>query len=83
MYIFEIFVKWLNKNKRGNSANFENIYKEGVYLNEEGDAVNEADDININCKHKFMPVDSTGNTLACINCGIIIKQREYKAKDKS
>lgn len=26
------------------------------------------------CNHEFMPVDSTGETLACIKCGFIVKR---------
>lgn len=27
-----------------------------------------------NCEHEFRPVDSTGEVLACIKCGYIIKR---------
>lgn len=27
-----------------------------------------------NCNHEFMPVDSTGEILACIKCGFIVKR---------
>lgn len=26
------------------------------------------------CDHEFMPVDSTGETLACIKCGFIVQR---------
>lgn len=26
------------------------------------------------CEHEFMPVDSTGQTLACIKCGFIVQR---------
>ena len=26
------------------------------------------------CDHEFMPLDSTGETLACIKCGFIVKR---------
>ena len=65
MYIIELFIKWLNKNKRGEGANPGNIYKESF----------EADiDDAQNCKHNFMPVDSTGNVLACTKCGFVVKK---------
>lgn len=38
----------------------------------------QADDDEENCSHEFMPVDSTGETLACIKCGFIVQRRENK-----
>lgn len=66
LYIVELFIKWLNKNKRGDSANPDGVYRES-FKQEEDEA--------INCKHNFMPVDSTGNVLACTKCGYVIKKR--------
>ena len=78
MYIIEAFVKWINKNKRGNSANPNNIYKEGLNYNPDGDMTeNEIDEAEF-CEHSFMPVDSTGNVLACIKCGFVVKKRVQK-----
>ena len=78
MYIIEVFVDWLNKNKRGKSANPTKGYKEGIILNAEGDVVEEEIDEAINCNHNFMPVDSTGLVLACTKCGFVVKHRESK-----
>ena len=76
MYIVELFIKWLNKNKRGKSANPENHLKEGVNINQDGEITNEPlIDEAVNCKHNFMPVDSTGLVLACTKCGFVIKHR--------
>ena len=75
MYIIEVFIKWLNKNKRGNCANPENNYKEGIILDSEGSVVSEPTDDAIECEHNFMPVDSTGEVLACTKCGFVIKKR--------
>lgn len=80
MYIIELFVNWLNKNKRGNSANPTNGYREGVILDSEGEPVNESVDEALNCEHNFMPVDSTGSVLACTKCGFVVKQRDRKIK---
>lgn len=30
------------------------------------------------CEHNFMPVDSTGQTLSCINCGLVVKRDDLK-----
>lgn len=67
MYIFELFIKWLNKNNRGEGANPDNIFK-GEYYNN----INEAEA----CEHNFMPIDSTGNILSCTKCGFVIKKNE-------
>ena len=75
MYIIEVFIKWLNKNKRGNSINPENNYKEGIILDSEGSVVAEPTDDAMECEHNFMPVDSTGEVLACTKCGFVIKKR--------
>ena len=70
MYIIELFIKWLKKNKRGESANPEGLFKESFQ-----DAPDEAQ----TCRHIFMPVDSTGNVLACTKCGFVVKRNEnYK-----
>ena len=75
MYILEVFIKWLNKNKRWQGANPDNIMKEGVSLNHDGEVVANIEDESINCKHNFMPIDSTGKVLACTKCGFVIKKR--------
>ena len=54
MYIIELFIKWLNKNKRGEGANPENVYKESF---------DKEPDEALTCRHNFMPVDSTGNAV--------------------
>ncbi len=70
MYIFELFIKWLNKNKRGAGANPDGIFRE-TFKPEKDEA--------IDCKHNFMPVDSTGTVLACTKCGFVVKKNEnYK-----
>ena len=68
MYIFEIFYKWLNKNKRGTSLNPDNRFNgsEGIQSSE--------DDAEF-CEHNFMPLDSTGEVLSCIKCGFIVKKK--------
>ncbi len=65
MYIIELFIKWLNKNKRGDGANPEGVYRETFKP--------EADEA-LTCNHNFMPVDSTGEVLACTKCGFVVKR---------
>ena len=76
MYIVELFIKWLNKNKRGTSANPKNHLKEGININQEGEVIQEPiEDEALSCEHNFMPVDSTGLVLACTKCGFVIKHK--------
>ena len=60
MYIIEIFIKWLNKRQTKERVMEKPSFKE----------VDEA----LTCEHNFMPVDSTGLTLACTKCGFVVKK---------
>jgi hypothetical protein len=61
MYILEIFVKWLNKRQT----------KEHVPQKPDFKEIDDA----LNCKHNFMPIDSTGLTLACTKCGFVVQKK--------
>lgn len=41
-----------------------------------------SDDESERCNHVFMPVDSTGEILACKNCGALIKKENLKKYKK-
>lgn len=57
-------------------ANPDNTLKEGININREGEITpNGIEDDALTCKHNFMPVDSTGQVLACTKCGFVIKHR--------
>lgn len=62
MYILEVFVKWLNKRQT----------KEVIPQKPSFEEVDEA----LSCDHNFMPIDSTGLTLACTKCGFVVKSKE-------
>ncbi|MBQ7126354.1 hypothetical protein IJO12_04640 [bacterium] len=62
MYILEIFAKWLNKRET----------KEVVHEKPDFKEVDEA----LTCEHNFMPIDSTGDILACTKCGFVVKKNE-------
>lgn len=64
MYIFEVFIKWLNKRET------KEIIPEKPDFKETDEA--------LTCEHNFMPVDSTGTVLACTKCGFVVKKREKK-----
>ena len=62
MYIFEVFVKWLNK-------------RQTKEIKPEKPSFEEIDEALL-CEHKFMPLDSSGLTLACIKCGFVVKKKD-------
>jgi hypothetical protein len=62
MYIFEVFIKWLNKRQ------LKEKIPEKPSFKEEDDA--------LTCEHNFMPIDSTGEFLACTKCGLVLKKNK-------
>ena len=36
----------------------------------------------LTCQHTFMPIDSTGNMLACSKCGYLITKERYEKLKK-
>lgn len=66
MYFIEFIIKNFKKNKKEPELNF--LPKE------------ESPDYEA-CEHTFMPLDSTGETLSCTNCGFLIKRSELKTKN--
>ena len=62
MYILEVFIKWLNKRQTKETKPEKQNFKE--------------EDEALNCEHNFMPVDSTGEVLACTKCGFVIKKNK-------
>ena len=71
MYIFELLFKILSKTGK-NKKNGQKLY------NPLDEQMPEDDEF---CEHSFMPVDSTGETLACIKCGFIVKREDIKIQD--
>lgn len=67
MYIIELIVKALKKKKK-------EIYSfDPLNMPEEEEYEN--------CEHLFMPIDSTGEVLACRNCGLLVKRKDLKNKN--
>lgn len=67
MYLFELITKWINPKKKYESKNSFDPF-----------AQNSEDDEN--CEHIFLPIDSTGEILACTKCGTIIKSSEINTQ---
>ena len=78
MFIFEFIKKYWYK-----------TYREQKILKDEEcikqyDATDDSPDLPDDyeaCEHVFMPVDSTGEILACTKCGIIAKKDEVYKKN--
>ena len=60
MYIIEVFIKWLNKCQTKDFQPEKPSFED----------IDEA----LTCEHNFMPIDSTGLTLACTKCGFVVKK---------
>jgi len=78
MYFIEAIVKYLRKDKF--SEILDNHDKMQSYNPLEEIPLEESlnEDESENCEHIFMPIDSTGEILACSKCGQLIKKSELK-----
>lgn len=65
MYLVELFVKLFKKKKKKNLASFDPLMQ---------DQSDEAD----YCEHIFLPVDSSGEILACSKCGLVVNKHDLK-----
>lgn len=62
MFILDILLKKIFPQKLGEEYNYDPL----IQADDEDDE---------DCEHEFMPVDSTGETLACIKCGFIVQRK--------
>lgn len=71
MYIIEKIIKlYLKYSKKEDSVILPN-----------GEDRVELEDI-VTCNHNFMPIDSTGEILACSKCGFVVKKSRLKRINK-
>jgi len=63
MYFIELLVKKFRKEKKG-MENFDPLSEKS-----------EDDEV---CEHIFMPLDSSGEVLACRNCGLTVNRKDLK-----
>mgnify|MGYP005769274571 CR=1 FL=1 len=76
MYLFELLVKYLKKDRV-------------IEILDEHDRQNALNPLNEipenedepNCEHMFMPIDSTGQTLACSKCGLVVNKKDLRYKN--
>ena len=64
MYIFELLNRYINK-KYIKKDNYDPL-----------DIDESAKNDDENCEHVFLPIDSTGEILACSKCGLVIKKKD-------
>ncbi len=76
MYFIELIVKYFQKDR----------FMEVLDEHDKNEALNPLDEIpeeenSENCEHIFMPIDSTGETLACSKCGLVVNKKDLRYKN--
>ena len=62
MYILECLLRYIFPKKLTSEYDYDPLKQD----------ITEDDE---DCDHEFMPVDSTGETLACIKCGFVVQRK--------
>ncbi len=65
MYLLELITKYIMGKKYKRESNFDPFAQDDIENSEE-------------CEHVFLPVDSTGEILACSKCGFVVKKDDLK-----
>ena len=65
MYLFELITRYIMGKKYKRESNFDPFASDDIENSEE-------------CEHVFLPIDSTGEILACSNCGIVVHREDLK-----
>ena len=65
MYLFELITKYITGKKYKRVQNFDPFAQDDIENSEE-------------CEHIFLPVDSTGDVLACSKCGLVVNKEDLK-----
>lgn len=65
MYLIELITKYIKGKKYTRKDNFDPFAQDDI---ENSD----------NCEHIFLPLDSSGELLACSKCGLVVKKDELK-----
>ncbi len=64
MYLIELIVKWINPKKKYKPQRTYDPFAK--------------DETEESCEHMFLPIDSTGETLACSLCGLVVNKKDLK-----
>lgn len=67
MYLFELITKYIQGKKYTRKETFDPFAEDKT--EEEC------------CEHVFLPVDSTGEILACSKCGLVVNKKDLKDKN--
>ena len=67
MYIFELIARALNKKPQKKSQDF--------------DPLENAQEIQEECEHLFLPLDSSNEYFACKYCGLVVPKDKLKNKN--
>lgn len=81
MFILEAVMKYLKKDRFNEVLDeHDRVQSENLlnYIPLEEDIETQED---LNCEHIFMPIDSTGEILACSKCGELIRKDKLKKKN--
>ena len=65
MYLIELAVKLFKGKKKIDKNSFDPFANEQI-------------DYSDGCEHIFLPVDSTGEILACSKCGLVVNKNDLK-----
>lgn len=68
MYLFELITRYIKGKKYKRKSNFDPFAEDNI---EDYEA----------CEHIFLPVDSTGEILACSKCGLVVNKKDLKDKN--
>lgn len=68
MYLFELITKYIKGKRYRKSLDFDPFVQD-----EENDEFNSDE-----CEHVFLPIDSSGEVLACSKCGLVVKREDLK-----
>ncbi len=68
MYLFELITKYIKGKKYTRNVDFDPFAQEDIENSSE-------------CEHIFLPIDSTGEILACSKCGLVVNKKDLKDKN--
>lgn len=65
MYLFELITRYIMGKKYKKASSFDPFAQDDI---ENSD----------NCEHIFLPIDSSGEVLACSKCGFVVNKKDLK-----
>ena len=65
MYLVELVVKLFSRKKKVKEVSSDPFAQDDI-------------ETSVDCKHIFLPVDSTGEILACSKCGLVVNKKDLR-----